>query len=135
MYFYECNCDSQRWRCRPSKLSSTYSCPSKSFLDPFIEHFEKKLSPWKSRYFLFGGRVALRKSTRILWFILCWFFGLAGVIKWFEKSQRDFLRNKLSESYKYHLVGWNVVRKPLQEGGIDHQSLRMVNATFLSKRF
>ena len=50
-----------------------------------------------------------------------------------DKSNRDFLWGSMSEKKRMHLVGWNEIVKPKEEGGLGIQAARAKNITLLSK--
>ena len=45
----------------------------------------------------------------------------------------DFLWGSMSEKKRMHLVGWNEIVKPKEEGGLGIQAARAKNITLLSK--
>ena len=94
-----------------------------------------KLSGWKVRFLSFAGWVVLIKSvmsaipTHVMQ-------GVALPIhdcNKLDKSNRDFLWGSMSEKKRMHLVGWNEIVKPKEEGGLGIQAARAKNITLLSK--
>lgn len=50
-----------------------------------------------------------------------------------DKISRDFLWGSTSEKKKLHLVGWNKIIKPKEEGGLGIQAARAKNIAILAK--
>lgn len=46
-----------------------------------------------------------------------------GVDCHIEKLLWDFLWNRITDEFKYHLVSWSYVCEPLQNGGLDIRNL------------
>uniref|UniRef100_A0A2N9FZT4 Reverse transcriptase domain-containing protein n=1 Tax=Fagus sylvatica TaxID=28930 RepID=A0A2N9FZT4_FAGSY len=50
-----------------------------------------------------------------------------------EKLQCNFLWDGLGDGFKYHLVGWNIVCRPIANGGLGIRKVVMTNRAFLGK--
>ena len=50
-----------------------------------------------------------------------------------EKIQRDFLWGDVSDEFKFHLVNWPQVCKPMEVGGLGVRNLIQFNQTLLGK--
>lgn len=50
-----------------------------------------------------------------------------------DKKVRGFLWGNTDEKTRMHLVAWNTVTKPKDEGGLGLCSMRQANASFLAK--
>jgi hypothetical protein len=52
------------------------------------------------------------------------------VAKRLEKIQRDFLWGGMNDDFKYHLVEWDKVCTPIDEGGLGIRNIRRFNQVF-----
>jgi hypothetical protein len=95
------------------------------------------LAPWKRSYLSKGGRVTLIKSTllNLPTYMMSLFPIPAHVAKRIKKIQRDFLLGGggLNDEIKMHLVEWDKVCSPMDEGGLGIRSIRRFNQTLLGK--
>jgi hypothetical protein len=57
----------------------------------------------------------------------------ADVAKHIEKIQRDFLWGGMNDEFKYHLVEWDKVCTPIDEGGLGIRNIRRFNQALLGK--
>ena len=107
----------------------------KPIWNPIIEKVEKRLAGWKRLYPSKGGRVTLIKSTlsSLPTYVLSLFLMLASVVNRIEKLQRDFLWGGLGDEKRFHLLRWDKVCLPLQNGGLGIKNLRLFNQTLLGK--
>lgn len=82
-----------------------------------------------------GGRITLIKSVMqsIPIYYLSFFKCPKSVVHQIEKLQRDFLSNDHVDDRKYHLVRWDLVCKPIEQGGLRIQSIEKVNKALLGK--
>uniref|UniRef100_A0A2N9HRV7 Kinesin motor domain-containing protein n=1 Tax=Fagus sylvatica TaxID=28930 RepID=A0A2N9HRV7_FAGSY len=96
---------------------------------------EQRLAGWKRMYLSKGGRVTLIKSTlsNIPTYYVSLFSIPTSVAQHLEKIQRDFLWGVMGEEFKYHLVSWDRVCKPLRYGGLGIKILVLFNQAFLGK--
>jgi hypothetical protein len=94
-----------------------------------------RLAPWKWAYLSKGGRVTLIKSTlsNMPTYMLSLFPIPAYVAKHIEKIQRDFLWGGMNDDFKFHLVEWDKVCSPIDEGGLRIRNLRRFNQALLGK--
>jgi hypothetical protein len=88
--------------------------------NPIIEKMECRLAGWKRLYLSKGGKVSLIKSTlsNLPTYFLSLFPIPVGVTHRFEKLQRDFLWSGLGMEFKFHLVSWPKICKPVCSGGL-----------------
>jgi hypothetical protein len=95
----------------------------------------RRLAPWKRMYLSKGGRVALIKSTlsNLPTYMLSLYPIPAQVAMRIEKIQRDFLWGGLNDEVKLHLVEWDKVCSPLDEGGLGIRNIRRFNQALLGK--
>jgi hypothetical protein len=95
----------------------------------------RRLAPWKRLYLSKGGRVTLIKSTlsNMPTYMLSLFPIPIAVAKRLEKIQRDFLWGGMNDDFKYHLVEWDKVCTPIDEGGLGIRNIRRFNQALLGK--
>ncbi|KAG2719696.1 hypothetical protein I3760_02G002200, partial [Carya illinoinensis] len=103
--------------------------------DSVIEKIERRLAGWKRLYLSKGGRTTLIKSTlsNLPTYFLSLFPIPASVAVRIEKLQRDFLWGGLGEEFKFHLVKWEQVCRPISGGGLGVRNLKMFNRVLLGK--
>ena len=67
-----------------------------------------------------GERITLIKSVmqNLLIYFLSFFKCPIRVVRRIEKLQRDFLWNDHVDKRKYHLVRWDLVCIPIDQGGL-----------------
>ena len=109
--------------CRIGSLSMTYlgmplgaSHKSPTIWNSIFEKIERKLAGWKKMYLSKGGRLMLLKSTlsSLPTYFLSLFTIPTHVANKIERLQRDFLWG----DSRNHLVGWDKVCAPLENGGL-----------------
>ena len=124
--------------CRVGSLPMTYlgmplgaSHQSPTIWNPILEKFERKLAGWKKMYLSKGGRLTLLKSTlsNLPTYYLSLFTIPTHVANKIERVQRDFLWG----DSKTHLVGWDKVCAPLENGGLGVRKLTTFNKALLGK--
>jgi hypothetical protein len=95
----------------------------------------RRLAPWKRAYLSKAGRVTLIKSTlsNMPTYMLSLFPIPAYVAKRIKKIQRDFLWGGMNDDFKFHLVEWDKVCSPIDEGGLGIRNLRRFNQALLGK--
>jgi hypothetical protein len=100
-----------------------------------LEKVERRLAGWKCLYLSKGGRVTLIKSTlsSIPTYLLSLFLLPASVAHRLEKLQRDFLWGSIGEEKRFHLIRWDKVCLPFQNGGLAIKNLRLFNQALLGK--
>ena len=119
--------------CRIGSLPMTYlgmplgvSHKSLTIWNPILEKIERKLARWKKMYLSKGGRLTLLKSTlsSLPTDFLSLFTIPTHVANKIERLQRDS---------KTHLVGWDKVCAPLENGGLGVRKLTTFNKALLGK--
>jgi hypothetical protein len=103
--------------------------------DGVLEIMERRLAGWKRMYLSKGGRLTLIKSTlsNLPTYFLSLFPIPVSVAQRMEKLQRDFLWGGLGDEFKFHLVKWDQICQPIQNGGLAVRNLTMFNAALLGK--
>ncbi|KAG2684713.1 hypothetical protein I3760_10G087900 [Carya illinoinensis] len=103
--------------------------------DSVIEKVERRPARWKRLYLSKGSRVTLIKSTlsNLPTYFLSLFPIPASVAARIEKLYRDFLWSGMGEEFKFHLVRWDKVCRPLNSGGLRIKNLRTFNWALLGK--
>ena len=128
--------------CKVSALPMTYlGLPlgarfnSVSIWDPILEKMERRLVGWKRLYLSKGGKLTLLKSTlsNLPTYFLSLFHLSAGVAAKIERIQRNFLWSGWGDSHSVHLVKWNIICNPIQNGGLGVKNLRRFNQALLGK--
>ena len=110
-------------------LGASHKSPT--IWNPILEKIECKLAGWKKMYLSKGGRLTLLKSTlsSLPTYYLSLFTIPTLVANKIERLQRDFLWG----DSKLHLVGWDKVYAPLQNGGLEVRKLTTFNKALLGK--
>jgi hypothetical protein len=111
----------------PFKLNSMWA--------ELVDLMSRRLAPWKRTYLSKGGKIALIKSTlsNLPTYMMSLFPIPALVAKRIEKIQRDFLWGGMNDETKLHLVEWDKVCSPLDEGGLGIRNIRRFNQALLGK--
>jgi hypothetical protein len=122
----------------PLKYLGLQLCASfklKSMWTELEELMARRLAPWKRMYLSKVGRVTLIKSTlsNLPTYMMSLYPIPALVAKRIEKIQRDFLWGGLNDEAKIHLVEWDKVCSPMDEGGLGIRNIRRFNQALLGK--
>ena len=99
------------------------------------EKMEKKLGTWQGRFLSYGGKLALiRESLSNVPFYMMSLFELPkGVEKKMDVIRKRLLWNGNDNENKYHLVNWETVCQPTDQGGLGVVDLRVMNISLLCK--
>jgi hypothetical protein len=99
------------------------------------EQIEKKLSRWKGKYLLVGGRLVLIYSvlSSLPMFMLSFFEIPKRVLEKIDYFCSRFFWQNDSQMKKYRLIKWSMVCQPKDQGSLGIQNLEMQNQCLLSK--
>ncbi|KAL0011900.1 hypothetical protein SO802_007008 [Lithocarpus litseifolius] len=94
-----------------------------------------KLSGWKAKFLSLAGRAVLIKSvmSTIPNHIMQGVALPTHICDKLDKVNRDFLWGSTTERRKLHLVGWNKIVKPKEDGGLGIQAAKAKNLALLAK--
>lgn len=95
----------------------------------------KKLAGWKTKFLSFAGRSVLVKSvmSAIPNYIMQGATLPIHLCDKLDKINRDLLWGSTNEKRRLHLVGWEKVIRPKEEGGLGIQLARAKNIALLAK--
>ena len=96
---------------------------------------EKRLARWKKLYLSKGGCLTLIKSilSSLPSYCLSLFSLPMSIASRLETLQRDFIWGDMGDEHKFHLVNWQQVCSPLQDGGLGIRNLSVFNKALLGK--
>ncbi|GKD18878.1 hypothetical protein Tco_1208036, partial [Tanacetum coccineum] len=102
---------------------------------PLVERFRNRLSNWKCKTLSYGGRLTLIKS--VLGSLGVYFFSTfkapITIINNLERIRRTFFWGGNLEERKIAWVAWEKVIAPLDQGGLNIESLKVFYQALLSK--
>ncbi|WVZ96211.1 hypothetical protein U9M48_041878, partial [Paspalum notatum var. saurae] len=99
------------------------------------ERFEKRLIGWKGKLLSVGGRLVLINSvlSSLPMFMLSFFKIPKGILKKLEYFRSRFFWQNDQHKKKYHLIRWDQIRQPKEQGGLGVIDLEVQNKCLLSK--
>lgn len=103
--------------------------------EPVIERMERRLSIWRGRQNLTGGKLTLINSSLAnlpIYFMSLFRMPLA-VAKRIEKIQRQFFWGDTVEKKRLHLIKWEMIAKKKEYGGLGIKNLMVQNLALLAK--
>lgn len=102
-------------------------------MQPIIDRFHYRPSPWKVKTLSIGGRLTLAKV--ILGSITSYFFSLfvapTSVIQALEKIRRQFIRGGIANEHKISRVAWEKIVAPKDIIGLGLGSLIAINLSLV----
>lgn len=113
-------------------LTSRVTCETFKHL---CEKVDRKLSGWKSKYLSMAGRITLAKTT--ISSLACYSMQTAKIPRTIcdniDKKTRRFIWGGSDEKRKIHLLSWETLQLPRNQGGVGLRSARQANSAFLTK--
>jgi hypothetical protein len=99
------------------------------------ERIEKKLSNWKGKYLLVGGRLVLINYvlSSLPMFMFSFFKVPKGVLENIDYFRSRFFCQHDSQKKKYILTKWSIMCQPKDQGGLGIQNLEIQNECISSK--
>lgn len=100
-----------------------------------IEKMRKKLSGCKANTLSFAGRVTVAQTSlaSIPGYVLQSTPIPAAVCEEAERICRDFLWGSTADARKCHLINWETICRPKDEGGLGFRSLSLLNQAYMMK--
>lgn len=99
------------------------------------EKFDRRLSGWKKKYLSLAGRITLAKST--LNSIASYAMQTAKIPRTIcdnlDRKSRRFIWGGDEDHKRIHLLAWECLQKPTDQGGLGIRPSRQANSTFLTK--
>ena len=108
---------------------------SEATFQNLITRMQARLSQWKASKLSLAGRQILVQSitSTLASHVMQCVKILIGVCDSLDKIQRDFLWGSNDTQQKIHLVRWERVCKPKDQGGLGIRTSRNMNQAFLAK--
>lgn len=100
-----------------------------------VDKVRSKLSGWKSSSLSQASHITLAQSCimNIPSYVMQTSKLPAAICDDVECMCHDFIWGSTLEMRKNHLISWDTICSPKEEGGLGFRSLRMVNAAYLMK--
>lgn len=107
----------------------------KSTYDSILIKMRKKLAKWKAKTLSLAGRITLAMSVLMAMpsYIIQTTLPPRGVCDDINKIVRSFIWGDDDTSRKLHLVSWNQICKPREQGGLGVRSVDVSNSASLAK--
>lgn len=110
-------------------------CKGRADFSFLIDKVRSKLSRWKASTLSQAGRISLTQSC--IFSIPNYVMQACKIPTSFcdeiEKMCRDFIWGSTPEARKNHLIAWEKLCSPKEDGGLGFSSLRMVNDVYMMK--
>jgi ribonuclease HI len=109
--------------------------PKKKDFDYVIDQVNSKLMHWKANQLSFAGRVTLAKSVLEAIPIYPMMTNIIpkACIDEIHRIQRKFIWGDTDQARRYHAVGWDMVSRPKQIGGLGLRRLNIMNTACILK--
>lgn len=99
------------------------------------EKVDRRLTGWRTKYLSMAGRITLAKST--LSSLASYSMHTAKIPRTIcdsiDKKTRRFIWGGNEDAKKIHLLSWETLQLPRNQGGIGLRSARQANSAFLTK--
>lgn len=99
------------------------------------EKIDRRLEGWKTKYLSLAGRVTLAKST--ITTMASYAMQTAKIPRIIcddiDKRTRRFIWGGTEDHRRVHLLSWEQLQKPRDQGGLGVRSARQANSAFLTK--
>jgi hypothetical protein len=94
-----------------------------------------KLGPWQEKMLVMGGRFTLINSslTSVPLYMLSFYRMPVGVKEKIDRIRNNFLWDETEGHKKYHLVNWQTICMPKDQGGLGVLDLEKMNISLLAK--
>lgn len=100
-----------------------------------VDKVRKRLSSWKSKTLSLAGRISLTQSC--LWSLPAYVMHTTpipqGVCKEIEALCRNFIWGSTTDRRKCHLISWDTICSPKEEGGLGFKTLQVINRAYMIK--
>jgi hypothetical protein len=102
---------------------------------PAENKMESKLGCWQGKLLAMGGKVSLINSSlsSIPLYMLSFYRVPKGSLGRMNMHRSRFLWEEEKGKKKYHLVGWDIVCLPKDQGGLGILNLNLMNISLLAK--
>lgn len=96
---------------------------------------DRRLAGWKTKHLSLAGRITLAKSTMssMAYYSMQTAKIPRSLCDELDKKTRRFIWGGTEEKNQFHLLSWETLQKPRDQGGIGIRSSRQANAAFLTK--
>ncbi|CAN1845361.1 Putative ribonuclease H protein At1g65750 [Linum perenne] len=100
-----------------------------------LSRMDLKLAGWKAKSLSLAGRVTLAQSVlaAIPAYAMQTYILPADTCKEIDKKIRDFVWGSSNEGMKIHLISWEQIYRPKEEGGLGLRSASLLNQAYLIK--
>lgn len=116
-------------------MPALHSRVTKSTFAHLCLKVDRKLAGWKSKFLSMAGRVTLAQSTlsTMALYSMQTVKVPRGICDEIDKKTRKFIWGENDDQLKVHLISWETLQKPKNQGGLGLRSMRQSNAAFLTK--
>ncbi|XP_026459317.1 uncharacterized protein LOC113359977 [Papaver somniferum] len=103
--------------------------------DSVIEKFQKKLAPWKRKFFTKAGRILLMHTSlsSLPIYYMSIFQMSVSIEKKLDQIMRYFLWGSSADKKRINWVAWDRACKPKKLGGLGIRNLGLTNKALLAK--
>ncbi|XP_019164336.1 PREDICTED: uncharacterized protein LOC109160503 [Ipomoea nil] len=111
-------------------VPSIHGRVTSNIFTPLIEKIDGRLEGWKGKNLSLAGRITLAQSVlnAMPYYMMQSMYLPKGVCDTIERRIRQFIWKE-----NIHLVNWETITKPKEQGGVGLRRLREMNLAFLTK--